>query len=182
MYKVLCTGNPDHRGIAMSVKERFPSADFVSRSSGFDLTTADGMIKLKSILLDYNLIINSAYIAPGIQLKILDIINEVGVTGHVFSIGSVAEFKNVRHYRPEYGLEKEQLKDRSIELLRPTLKTTHVTVGGFQDQRSTSDFKMSAGEIVKCIQWVLDSNYAVPCISVMDLATAPKMMKKYGNY
>jgi len=160
------------------VKEWFPHADFVSRTNGFDLTTLDGIIKLKSILLDYNLIINSAYIAPGMQCKILDLINEVGVTGYVFSIGSVAEFKTVRHYTPEYGLEKEQLRDRSIELLSPTLKTTHVTVSGFQDQKSTSDFKMSAGEIIKCIQFVLDSNYAVPCISVVDLATAPKAMIK----
>jgi hypothetical protein len=174
MYKVLCTGNPSHRGIAMSVKEWFPDADFVSRTNGFDLTTLDGINKLKYILPKYNLIINNAYIAPGMQCRILDLINEVGVTGYVFSIGSVAEFKTVRHYTPEYGLEKEQLRNRSIELLSPTLKTTHIIVSGFQDQQSTSDFKMSANEIVKSIQWVLDSTYAVPCISVVDLATAPK--------
>jgi hypothetical protein len=174
MYKVLCTGNPAYRGIAMSVKEWFPDADFVSRTNGFDLTTVDGINKLKYILPKYNLIINNAYIEPGIQHKILDLITEVGVIGHVFSIGSVSEFKTVRHYSPEYGLEKEQLRDRSIELLSPTLKTTHITVSGFQDQQSTSDFKMSAREIVKSIQWVLDSTYAVPYISVVDLATAPK--------
>jgi hypothetical protein len=178
MYKVLCTGNPAHRGIAMSVKEWFPDADFVSRTNGFDLSTIDGLNKLKCILPKYNLIINSSYIMPGIQRKILDLINEVDVVGHVFSIGSVAEFKTVRHYSPEYGLEKEQLRDRSIELMSPTFKTTHITVSGFQDQHTTSDFKMCASEIVKSIQWVLDSTYAVPYISVVDLATAPKEMMK----
>ena len=178
MYKVLCTGNPAHRGIAMSVKEWFPDADFVSRTNGFDLSTIDGLNKLKDILPKYNIIINNAYIAPGTQIKILNLIAETGVVGHVFSIGSASEFKTVRHYLPEYGLEKEQLRDRSIELLRPTLKTTHIIVSGFQDRQPTSDFKMSAGEIVKSIQWVLDSTYAVPCISVIDLATAPKEIIK----
>ena len=166
--KILCTGSPIYHGIARSVNEWFIDVDFVSRTTGFDLTTEDGMSKLKSIISNYDVIINNAYVAPGVQRKILNLTDETKFNGHVFSIGSVVEWEKLRHLSPDYSLEKSELRDRSFELMSPSLKTTHITVSGFHDKRPETSNKMNAIEIVKAIQWVLDCKYAVPCISVVE--------------
>jgi hypothetical protein len=171
--KVLCTGNPNHRGIGQAVNQWFPDADFVSRSNGFDLTTIEGLKKLTAILNNYNVLINNSYCSAGTQIKILELAHTMGFTGNVFNIGSMAEFKNLSHIRPDYSIEKQQLRDRSIELLSDQFKTTHLTVSGFKDRGSSSDHQMDAIEIVKSIQWVLDSNVSIPQLSIVDLVCMP---------
>jgi hypothetical protein len=174
MYKVLCTGNPNIRGISKSVKQAFPNAEFISKSKGFDFTTEDGIGKLKDILKNYDVIINSSYVGSWVQHKILEAANEVNFKGHIFSIGSMAEFKQFSHYRPDYSKEKQQLRDRSVQLMNIDFKTTHVIVSGFQDSTETSNNKMDANQIVKAIQWVLDCDMLVPIISVIDPACIPE--------
>jgi hypothetical protein len=174
MYKVLCTGNPNIRGISKAVKEAFPTAEFISKSKGFDFATEDGISKLKNILKQYNVVINSSYIDSGIQHRILEAANEVNFKGHLFSIGSMAEFKQFSHYRPNYSIEKQQLRDRSVQLMNIDFKTTHVIVSGFQDSTETSNNKMDAIQIVKAIQWVLDCKMLVPIISVIDPVCLPE--------
>jgi hypothetical protein len=171
--KVLCTGNPSHRGIGEAVKQWFPDADFVSRSNGYDLTTPAGLQKLKHILSDYDILINNSYCAPGVQLKILELAHEVDFVGNIFTIGSMAEFKNLAHIRPDYSLEKQQLRDRSIELLSEHFKTTHLTVSGFKDRGIHSDDQMDAIEIVKAIQWVMNTPVTIPHLSLVDLKCMP---------
>ena len=65
MFKVLCTGNPDHIGIAMEIKKLFPSSTFVSRTNGYDLSTAEGLAKLKSILKD------SFHLDPAVRYQVV---------------------------------------------------------------------------------------------------------------
>ena len=66
---ILCTGNPAHTTVASAVKIKFPSADFASRATGFDLRFWDpgsedffrDQIKNYNIFL-YILVILSVYI------------------------------------------------------------------------------------------------------------------------
>ena len=37
MFKILCTGNPEHCTVARAIKEVFPEAHFASRATGYDL-------------------------------------------------------------------------------------------------------------------------------------------------
>jgi hypothetical protein len=173
-YKVLCTGNPNNRGISSAAKKWFSDIDFISKSKGFDFTSGQGIIKLKNILKNYNVIINSSYICAGVQIKILETANEVDFKGHIFSIGSMAEFDHLSHFRPDYSIEKQELRRRSTELMSKSFRATHVIVSGFQDNGNSSNHKMDAIQIMKTIQWVLDCEMLVPIISIIDPVCIPE--------
>jgi 1-acyl-sn-glycerol-3-phosphate acyltransferase len=56
--KILITGNPKS-GLASELFKLYPDATFISRESGYDLTTREGYRKLGEIVKDYDIFINS---------------------------------------------------------------------------------------------------------------------------
>ena len=154
-YKVLCTGNPNKPGIANAVFKIFPNATFISLSNGYDLLTKD-----------YNVFINISQLSNNTQEKLLKIAHEEGMKGNVFNIGSIAEYKRWEWYDSVYTAEKRQLKETSLELCSQYFKTTHITVGGFQDSSNASLSRMDPMEIAKAIVYVLESNVNIPVIGI----------------
>ena len=165
-FQILCTGNPAHRGIAQAVSRLFPTAKFISRSNGYDLSTETGLDKLKIIIKDYNVLINNAYVDSGVQETILKLAHESWKTGHVFNIGSISEHSKYSWADPEYAIEKQKLRELSLELGDEKFKTTHMVVGGFQAASTGSDNTMDPLHIAKTIQWVLNAEFQVPVIGV----------------
>ena len=167
---VICTGNPNIIGIAKATKQIFPNATFVSRATGYDLSTSEGIEKFKAIISDFDVFINSSQVAPGTQEKLLKITHECCTTGHVFNIGSIAEYKRWEWFDPPYTEEKRKLRETSLELCNQHFKTTHIVLGGFQDNSPNTQFKMDAIEIVNTIKWILECNFDVTIIGIERLA------------
>ena len=165
-YKILCTGNPNKPGIAKSVFECFPNTTFLHLSNGYDLTSLDGQNKFKSIIKNYNVFINVSQLKDNSQEKLLKISHEEGMIGHVFNIGSIAEYKRWEWYNSAYTEEKRRLREASLDLCTQHFKTTHIVAGGFQDSTSTDPFRMDPIKIVQIIEFILDLDINIPIIGI----------------
>jgi hypothetical protein len=168
--KILCTGNPNDMGIAHAVKRVWPNASFVSRTNGYDLSTQEGLDKFKETIAEYDVFVNNSQVVPGTQETLLNITSKVWTTGHVFNIGSVAEYKRWEWFDPLYSAEKRSLRELSLELCNEHFKTTHIVVGGFQDMSPNTEHKMDPINIVNAINWILTSEFDVPLIGIERLA------------
>ena len=163
---ILCTGNPNKQGIPKAIAESFLNVDFISLSVGHDLTSGAGQEYFKSIIKKYNVFINVAQLANGAQEKLLRLAHEAGMQGHVFNIGSIAEYKRWEWYNADYTNEKRNLREASLELCTEFFKTTHIVTGGFQDSTSAHPDRMDPAEIVNAIKYVLNSKVNIPIIGV----------------
>lgn len=164
--KILCTGNPNKIGITKAVADYFPNVDCISKSYGHDLTIESGQNYFRSIIKNYNVFINVAQLSNNSQEKLLRIAHEEGMLGHVFNIGSIAEYKRWEWYDANYTSEKRSLREASLELCTELFKTTHIIVGGFKDASNNHPDRMDPMEIVKSIAYILDSNVNIPVIGI----------------
>lgn len=171
MFKILCTGNPEHIGIAQEIKKIFPDADFISRSNGYDLSTPEGIDKLKEILKNYNVFINNAHIGRNVQSLILSIIRTEWTMGHVFNIGTIDEYKKWLPANPENYKEANELKELGLLLTDENFKVTHMTVGAFKSSSKPQGIKygMDPKHIALTINWVLNADFQIPVIGVEQL-------------
>lgn len=165
-YRVLCTGNPNTPGIPRAIQKIFSDVTYISLSTGYDLVTAEGQEKFKKIIKHYNVFINVAQLSHGSQEKLLRIAHEAEMKGHVFNIGSIAEYKRWEWYDADYTKEKRNLREASLELCTEFFKTTHIIVGGFQDSTSDDPKRMDPDEVAKVIQYILNSNVNIPIIGI----------------
>lgn len=149
--KILCTGNPDNPNeLASGIQQVFPNADFISRTSGFnlDMSDYDNRIKFQEKIKEYNTFINLSYIKQGNQVELLRLVQSQWKFGDIVNIGSVSDQLDT-----EYGLDKKQLKETSLHLNSYRLKTSYVSLGTVNPQ--------AVGELVK---WILDSEFIIPII------------------
>ena len=168
MHKIICTGNPNDRGVAMAMKKLFPETTFISRRTGYDLSTIAGMEKFKEALVNHNVLINNAEVLPGIQQQVLEIARGVWNTGHIFNMGSICEFERWQHIDPQCNLEKLKLRQTGLEMISTDLKVTHVISGGCQSLDSHSDNKMDPIYVAKVIKFALEFEKHIPVISVSE--------------
>jgi len=73
--RILCTGNPDKKTIAWAVREKWPHAQTISLSQGYDLRMQNeqDIQKFKEKILSCNIFINSSYINEQAQSTMLDL-------------------------------------------------------------------------------------------------------------
>lgn len=162
--KILCTGNPSG-GIAQSLQKIYPETTFISRSNGYDLTTAEGVDKFKKLLPDYDVFINHAQLSGTIQRDLLKYVSEIWTTGYVINIGSVIEFKRWEWLEPKAAEEKRQLRELSLELSSEHFKTTHLIVGGLQSCND-DPLRIHTDRIADTIKWILENESHIPLMYV----------------
>lgn len=167
-YRILCTGNPNDFTVARAVKQIFPTADFASRATGYDLRMWDLVDEdhFKKQIVNYNVLINSSFVSGGAQQKILEITRELWSEGHVFNIGSTAEYEGRNSFFPLYSVQKRSLRDMSLSMCSQKFKTTHMTVGGLNDGKQEHADWLDPIEIANTIKWILDSKVNIPIIGI----------------
>lgn len=165
-YRILSTGNPDKKGIARELAKEFSNVDFLSVSKGTDLSSQEGQAYFKSIIKDYNVFVNLSNIQNNTQEKLLTLAHEAGMTGHIFNIGSICEYRRWEWYDPKYTAEKRQLRETSLDLCSEKFKTTHIVIGGFQDYEDDSPSRMDPYEVIKIIKYVLEAPINIPIIGL----------------
>lgn len=187
--KIISTGSVSNGGICSSLEKFFPQTKFISRESGFDLSTIDGLEKFSSIIKDYNVFINHSQISfpnsqekfIGAQEKLLSITREKWVRGHVITIGSILEFDEWEFLDPPVSKEKNKLKKLSLELNSENFKTTYLIVSGFDRYKilENDEVKIHPDDIVKTIKMILESELDFPLIYVEK--TNDERLKKWRN-
>jgi hypothetical protein len=170
-YKILCTGNPQDFTVARAIKQVFPSADFACRTTGYDLRMWELSDEehFKKNIVNYNVLINSSFISNGAQQKILEITRELWTEGHVFNIGSIAEYEGRNSFLPHYSVQKRALRDMSLSMCSDKFKTTHITPGGLNDNKPGHEHWLDPIEIANAIKWILDSKVNIPIIGIEKL-------------
>lgn len=172
---ILCTGNPADQTVASAVKKRFDSVDFASRSTGYDLrlNSTDSEKYFKQQILKYNVFINSSYIAPGVQLGLLETVYKEwmreNIFGHVINLGSTIEWRNdVEH--AGYIEDKRNLRTRSLELSSQAgitgIKSTHVIVSGLNDGKPGHENCLNLLHVADVIHWILHTKSNITLIQV----------------
>lgn len=165
--KVLCTGNPlKEYTIAHSIQKIFPDAMFLHKSIGWDLTDESEITneKLKQIFLQCNTFINASYIAPNIQLKLLELCNQTVKFCDVFNIGSTHEYDGKG--TEEYKQSKLALRDASLRLNTFRFKTHHLILGHLKTDNSTTVSRLGIDTICQVIPWVLSQEFEIPIIAI----------------
>ena len=172
---ILCSGNPDHQTVASAVKKRFDLVDFASRSTGYDLRlnspASDNYFKQQ--ILKYNVFINSCYIAPGVQLNLLETVYKEwmreNITGHIINLGSTIEWRDDPQYT-EYIESKRHLRTRSLDLSSQTgitgVKSTHVIVSGLNDGQPGHENWLNLSNVADVIHWILHSDNNITLIQL----------------
>ena len=180
-FKVICTGNPKVPGIAQAISHFYPDCCFISRSSGFDLTTSESLKRFSEIVNDYNVFINNSQVVPGTQSKLLDIINKNWSAGHVFTVGSIAEYTRWEDFDPLYTREKRDLREQSLNMCNEYLKTTHLIVGGFNDLGPNTLDRMDPLKIAEAINWILQNDVHIPLLGIEKITHAKTAHWKKNN-
>jgi hypothetical protein len=171
--KILCTGNPNDFTVARSIKELFPTADFASRATGYDLRMWEPTDEdfFKNNIVNYNVLINSSFVSDGAQLKILEITHDLWKDriSWVFNIGSTAEYEGRKSFYPKYSIQKRALKEASLAYCSAKFRTTHITVGGINDNKPGHENWLNTRYIASAIQWVLNNKANVPILGLEQL-------------
>lgn len=169
-FRILCTGNPTHRTVASGIKQLFPNADFACRTTGYDLTMWESSTEnhFRSNIMNYNVLVNSSFIANGAQQKILEVTKECWKDriGYVFNIGSTAEYETRNSFLPHYSVQKRALRDMSMALCSDTFRTTHLTVGGLNDGKPEHTDWLDPLSVAETIKWILSLDISIPIIGV----------------
>ena len=116
--KILISGNKKE-GLAHSLFKIYPDADFISRDTGYDLTTSAGQNYFSSSAVNYDVIIICSALHKFHQTVLLDEVYNKLIQSdkkfHIITVGSTTDrVKNGKPWR--YNAEKKALRDYSNTL------------------------------------------------------------------
>tara|TARA_B110000285_G_scaffold176811_1_gene198581 strand:+ start:1556 stop:2065 length:510 start_codon:yes stop_codon:yes gene_type:complete len=164
--KLFCTGNPKKRTVAYAL-----GCDHASLSSGWNFRSETALEKFSSTIVNYDVFINSAWISPGIQIKLMDIAYKAwmanNIKGHIINIGTTLENTDDQS---EYAVGKRKLRKRSLELSDQTgitgVKTTHLILGGIDNGESDGQGMVKLDQLSSSIHWVVAQECRVPLLQL----------------
>lgn len=171
MHKIICTGNPHIEGIAKELGKIYENITFVSRSTGYDLLTNEGMRNFQEQLNEHTVLINNSHIGYGVKKRILRIAKDIWSQGHVINIGSYNEIKKYSLGLFESAHDATELRELGFDLGNEKFKVTHLMVGPFRSGvKPMSDCTMDPSKIAKTIKWVLEADFQIPIISAIEMS------------
>ena len=172
-YKIICTGNTVAPSITHYLNKLYPDIKFISRTSGYDLTTQEGLIKFKEILPNYNIFINHSQPEFGVQQTLLKYARECWTHGHVINIGSILEFEKWGWYDIPSSLDKKELRDLSLSLSSEHFKTTHIMISGLKSDKHcvinrlvNKDFILEPEKVANMIKFIIECECYIPLLCV----------------
>jgi hypothetical protein len=159
--KMFCTGNPKRKTIAY-ILQPFESA---SLTSGWDFTQTESVERFGKIIGNYNIFVNSAFVAPGIQEQLMLTCHKVwmqqDIKGHIVNIGTTLE--NTDNTSP-YNKSKKKFRKQSLQLSDDTgisgVKTTYVVLGGIGEDMCDIQ------HIGSTIKWIIKQPFRIPIIQI----------------
>jgi NADP-dependent 3-hydroxy acid dehydrogenase YdfG len=111
--KILVAGNANY-GLAKELYNLYPDATFMSRSTGYDLTSAEGQAKASVLMLDCDIFINCSALWKFNQTVLLDKLYKFAVENnkcpYIICIGSTTD-RVKKGGAWLYNAEKKALRD-----------------------------------------------------------------------
>lgn len=162
---MLISGN-DNNNLAKSLSKIYPTAVYISRTTGYDLTKEQDQIKFAELALEHDTIIICSALWKFNQTVLLDIVYKKCVEKkhrpHIITIGSTADrVKNGKAWL--YNAEKKALRDYSNTLSiggvwGNTPKISYISFGTLSNnQEKHPDRKcLSIDEAAQYIKWLID--------------------------
>ncbi len=177
--KILITGNKNY-GLSKELALMFDQATFVSRSSGFDLTTQAGQSRCAELALEHDVFVNCAALHKFNQTVLLEMIYKMCVNAnhniHIINVGSTTDrVKNGKAWL--YNAEKKALRDYSNTLGISGVwdkgpKVSYISFGTLENnQQKHPDRKtMKLNQAAQYIKWIVEQPIN---ISINELSVDP---------
>ena len=175
--KILITGNPNF-GLASELFKLYPDATFVSRESGYDLTTREGYRKLGEIVKDYDIFINSSALWKFNQTLVLDSVYkkcvELKHNIRIICIGSTTDrVKKATSWI--YNAEKKALRDFANSLSLTGVwdsgpKVSLISFGSLSNvqEKHPTRICLDIDRAATYIKWIIDQPKDI-CINEISL-------------
>lgn len=164
--KIIITGNP-HYGLAAALNQRL-TADFCSRTNGFELCSDEGRAAFVEKSLGYEVFINCAALWRFNQTLLLQAVwdrwKAEGKRGRIINVGSTADTNN-RGNSWVYPTEKKALRDLSRNLSMAAIGgsgiiVSYVSFGYFAtpsvERKHPDKKKLTTAEAASMISWLVD--------------------------
>jgi len=171
--KILCSGNPQHKTIANGIQQVYPSADFASRSTGYDLRFWNVGSEQHFIdhIRNYDVFINASFVCTWGQHRLLEVTHDVWsqkqINGHIINIGSSAENLGIDSQFENYTVQKKALQKLSLMYNnKSNIKSSHVVLGGFDNGDPTHRGWLDVKTIALTIKYVLEHDANIPIIGL----------------
>lgn len=171
--KILCSGNPQHKTIANGIKQIYPTADFASRTTGYDLRfwNAGSEQHFKTQIKNYDVFINASFICTWGQHRLLEVTHEIwktnSIRGHIVNIGSSAENLGVDSTYKNYTVQKHALQKLSLMYNKKSnIKSSHIVLGGFDNGDPAHQGWLDVKTVALTIKYVLEHNANIPIIGL----------------
>lgn len=160
--RILCTGNPDRKTIAWAVCKKWPKAQTISLSQGYNLCMQkeQDIQKFKEKISSSNVFINASYIDEHAQSKMLKLAveewQEKDIKGHVFTIGTTLEWNT--NNNSTYKNSKIKLRDLSLYYNDCTgltgVKSTYIILGGVKTANLNPHDSVDPDTVTDIIEWI----------------------------
>ena len=90
------------------------------------------------------------------------------ICGHIINIGSSAEFYGIDSPLGNYSVQKQSLRDLSLQFHKKNnIKTTHVIVGGINDGKAGHENWLAIDNIAQTIKYSLEHPDSIPLIAIL---------------
>ena len=181
MKRILISGNP-FDGLSAAVGRQYPSTvEFASRSTGFDLCSADDRDRFASIAVEADVVIICAALWQFQQTVLLEAVSkkcrDSGTSPHIIVIGSTTD--RVKNGKPWlYNAEKKALRDFSNTLSlggvwTPGLpKVTYISFGTLSNNQDKHPDRvcMDIDVAAEYIKWLIDQP---KCVNINEISIDP---------
>jgi len=182
---MIITGNPN-QGLARALSKIFPTAEFFSKSTGWDLCKTEHQQQFAKLCLSHDTIINCVALWRFEQTTLLDAIYRSCVdanhTPHIVCIGSTTD--RVKNGKPWlYNAEKKALRDYSNTLAiggvwsdKP--KVSYISFGTLSNkQEKHTDRKcLDIDTAAQYVQWLIEQPKHV---NINEISIDPMQCEKW---
>jgi len=162
---MIITGNTSF-GLSKELYTLYPTATFISRKTGFDLTKKEDQERFSNLAVEHDVIINASALWKFNQTILLDAIYKKLVEykkySHVICVGSTTDrVKNSKVWM--YNAEKKSLRDYCNTLglsgvWGETPKITYISFGTLSNNQSKHPDRkcMPMYQAANYIKWIID--------------------------
>ena len=165
---MLVIGNKEY-GLASSIAKYYPDAEYLSRTTGFNLGKRDIRDTVASKSLYHEIVILCSALGDFSQVLLAEAIAKQWVennhTGYLIAVGSSADTP-VKGSKWIYPVEKKALRAYMRQLSQavssdtpPNFKITYIAPGNMhtprQDEKMPDTLKLDTGYVAEIIDWLI---------------------------
>jgi NADP-dependent 3-hydroxy acid dehydrogenase YdfG len=171
---MLIIGNKEY-GLAKSIASIYPDANFLSRTSGYNLGKRDVRELVAKESLDHNVVMLISALGDFSQVLLAEAIAKEWVknnhNGYLLAIGSSAD-TGVKGSKWIYPVEKKALRNYMRQLSQgvssdnpPAFKTTYLSPGNLhtprQDEKMPDTPKLDTDYVAGLLKWLIEQPHDI---------------------